>query len=130
MVGSTVHLDLKKPFVGGWDEQRIEQIVTNLISNAIKYAPNGPIYVSTRQIDDRAVLVVQDSGPGIPDALKEKIFDRFEQAKTSRALGGLGLGLYIVKNIVRNKGGNIRVEDAPGSGAKFIVELPLSPARA
>ena len=123
-----IELDLTKPLIGHWDRRRLEQIVANLISNAIKYAPNGSIQIATRLQEDKALLTVCDDGPGIAAELQARIFERFERgASTEHTVGGLGLGLYIVKGIVESKGGSIRVESSPGQGAKFVVELPLQP---
>jgi signal transduction histidine kinase len=120
-------LDIAKPLFGCWDRQRLEQVAANLISNAIKYAPNSPIHVTTRKIQNIAILEVQDFGAGVPKAMQEKIFDRFEQVKNPKTVGGLGLGLYIVRSIVQGIGGQIRVESELGMGCRFIVELPIVP---
>ncbi|WP_437644174.1 AAA family ATPase [Sorangium sp. So ce362] len=123
-----VQLDLDEPVVGRWDPSRVEQVLINLLSNAMKYGAGGPIHVVVRGQPDRATLVVRDHGMGIAEADQARIFERFERAVSVRNFGGLGLGLYIVRWIVTSHGGTIRVESAPGAGATFIVELPLDVA--
>ncbi|WP_437850572.1 AAA family ATPase [Sorangium sp. So ce363] len=121
-------LELGEPVVGQWDPSRMEQVLINLLSNAMKYGAGGPIHVVVRREDDRALLVVRDHGMGIAEADQARIFERFERAVSVRNFGGLGLGLYIARWIVASHGGTTRVESAPGAGAAFIVELPLRPA--
>ncbi|WP_437323463.1 AAA family ATPase [Sorangium sp. So ce381] len=123
-------LDLDGPVVGDWDASRLEQVLINLLSNALKYGAGAPIHVVVRGLEGRALLVVRDHGMGIAEADQARIFERFERAVSVRNFGGLGLGLYIVRWIVTSHGGTIRVESAPGAGATFIVELPLHPAEA
>jgi PAS domain S-box-containing protein len=115
--------------IAHWDPRRIGQVLTNLISNAIKYAPNSPIRVSVKRQGTNASLVVEDFGPGIPEAQQAKIFERYERAGASRNVRGLGLGLYITRRIVEAHRGRIHVESELGKGSRFIVELPLTPAR-
>ncbi|WP_437477648.1 AAA family ATPase [Sorangium sp. So ce1014] len=123
-----VQLELDEPVVGRWDPSRVEQVLINLLSNAMKYGAGGPIHVVVRAQSERATLVVRDHGMGIAEADQARIFERFERAVSVRNFGGLGLGLYIVRWIVTSHGGTIRVESAPGAGATFIVELPLDAA--
>ncbi|MCY1079844.1 sensor histidine kinase [Archangium lansingense] len=114
------------PVVGRWDRSRLEQVVTNLLDNAIKYGARAPIEVTVALEDGTAVLTLGDRGIGIsPDRLPF-IFGRFERAVSSRHYGGLGLGLYIVRQIVELHGGTIHVESIPGQGSTFTVRLPLS----
>jgi signal transduction histidine kinase len=117
-----------EPIVGRWDRLRIDQIVSNLLSNAIKYGDNKPIEISVGRETDRARLVVRDHGVGIAAADLPRIFERFERA-AARHVGGFGLGLWIVRQVVDALGGTIAVESRLGSGSVFIVELPLEPAR-
>ncbi|WP_437807424.1 AAA family ATPase [Sorangium sp. So ce1078] len=123
-----VQLDLDEPVIGRWDPSRIEQVLLNLLSNAMKYGAGGPIHVVVRRQAERALLVVRDHGMGIAEADQARIFERFERAVSVRNFGGLGLGLYIVRWIVTSHGGTIRVESKPDAGATFIVELPLHAA--
>ena len=117
-----------EPIVGRWDRMRIDQIVSNLLSNALKYGENKPIEISVGRDADRARLVVRDHGVGIAAADLPRIFERFERA-AARHVGGFGLGLWIVRQVVDALGGTIAVESRLGSGSVFIVELPLEPTR-
>ncbi|WP_437520549.1 AAA family ATPase [Sorangium sp. So ce726] len=123
-------LDLEAPVVGYWDPDRLEQVVVNLLSNAMKYGAGRPVLVGVRRQADRALLAVRDEGIGIAEADQGRIFERFERAVSVRNFGGLGLGLYIVRSIVASHGGAVRVESKPGAGATFVVELPLNPPEA
>ncbi|WP_438009075.1 AAA family ATPase [Sorangium sp. So ce321] len=123
-------LDLEAPVVGCWDPSRVEQVVINLLSNAMKYGAGKPILVGVRRQAELALLVVRDQGIGIAEADQGRIFERFERAVSVRNFGGLGLGLYIVRSVVMSHGGSIRVESKPGAGATFVVELPLNPPEA
>ncbi|WP_129574045.1 MULTISPECIES: AAA family ATPase [Sorangium] len=125
-----IQLDLDEPVVGHWDPSRVEQVVINLLSNAMKYGAERPILVGVRRKAERALVVVRDQGIGIAEADQGRIFERFERAVSVRNFGGLGLGLYIVRSIVMSHGGSIRVESHPGAGATFVVELPLNPPEA
>ncbi len=115
--------------IGHWDAFRVEQIVINLLTNAIKYAPGKPIRVAVIKDDGVARLIVQDEGMGIAKQDQARIFERFERAVSGEKVGGLGLGLYIVREIVKSLGGSIRVESELGHGSTFIVELPLQPSQ-
>ncbi len=110
------------------DKNQINQVVLNLVENArdaIGKRPDGRITVSTRLGDagDRAMLVVEDNGPGVPTEIKDKVFAPY--FTTKHAKDGTGLGLAIVHRIISDHGGRITVTDAPGKGARFTIELPL-----
>jgi PAS domain S-box-containing protein len=122
----TVHAD--EPVVGQWDRLRIEQVVTNLLSNAMKFGSGQPIevFVGHNALTGDARLVVRDHGIGIAGEDQRRIFDRFERAVPSRHYGGFGLGLWIVHQIVSAMGGTVGVESTPGEGATFFVEVPLA----
>ncbi|MHC1585414.1 MAG: PAS domain S-box protein [Candidatus Syntropharchaeia archaeon] len=108
------------------DRKIMEKIFTNLISNAMKFAPDdGKIEICAEKTDGKVLFSVSDTGEGIPDEEKEKIFERFYQIEPSltRRHGGVGLGLSIVKELVRVHGGRVWVEDNPGGGSVFYVEL-------
>lgn len=124
--GSSVRRDLAPGLVGAWDAYRLEQVLTNLITNAMKYAPGKAIEVATRLRDGKAVLTMSDEGPGVAPEDRERIFGRFERASSANEVSGLGLGLHISRQIVEAHGGRIRMEGAPSGGAAFVVELPLS----
>lgn len=110
--------------IGDCDPGRIEQVVGNLLTNAIRYAPGKPIKVSVAVDRTEATVCVQDQGEGIAPADQERIFARFERAES--AVAGLGLGLYICRELVALHGGSIGVESARGQGAKFTVRLPIA----
>ncbi|MBI5769067.1 MAG: PAS domain-containing protein [Verrucomicrobia bacterium] len=113
------------------DAERLRQVLSNLVDNAIKYGrENGRVTVSGRALDaGRVELCVRDDGPGIPPEAKVRVFERFfrvDKAR-SREQGGTGLGLAIVKNVVQAHGGEVRVESAPGEGTVFFLTLPAAP---
>jgi two-component system, OmpR family, sensor kinase len=116
--------------VGRWDKSRLDQVITNLVSNAIKYGDSKPIDVSVEGATDRAVVIIRDRGLGISPNDHERIFGRFERAASSRHYGGIGLGLWIVKQIIDALGGTVVVESTPGDGSTFRVELPLQADKA
>jgi len=107
-----------------WDYMRMEQVLINLLSNAMKYAPGTKIIVHATLIQDLVVLSVIDHGPGIPTERHNTIFDRFVRADVSRHISGLGLGLFIVNEIVKGHTGTCRLDSTPNNGAKFILEIP------
>ncbi|RKH74803.1 PAS domain S-box protein [Corallococcus aberystwythensis] len=112
-----------EPVQGRWDRLRMEQVMLHLLTNAMKYGAGRPIQMEVANHAGRARLIVEDHGMGIPPEAQGRIFERFERA-ASRNYGGLGLGLFITRQLIEAHGGNIRVESEPGHGAKFIVELP------
>jgi len=109
---------------GHWDPLRIEQIVTNLLTNALKYGAGKPVRLRVEALPSKAKLTVQDDGIGIPAEHLGRIFDRFERAVTDHHFGGMGLGLYITRKLVVAHGGQIHVQSEPGKGSIFTVELP------
>ncbi|MFL5815097.1 MAG: ATP-binding protein [Bdellovibrionia bacterium] len=115
---------LPEEATGEWDRNRIEQIVINLVSNALKYGNGKPVRVLIQTNDKIAYLTVEDQGVGISPEDQKRIFQRFERAAATESISGLGLGLYIVKEIVTMHGGYIQVESEPGKGSRFKVELP------
>jgi signal transduction histidine kinase len=122
--GSPVLFRMHNEVVGYWDRLRLGQVVTNLLSNAIKFGCGRPIEVELDANATVARLEVKDSGEGIPLPEQERIFERFERATSVRRHPGLGLGLWICKQIVDACHGTISVESEPGQGATFSVELP------
>jgi len=123
--GCLLSVNIDGPIAGRWDRLRIEQIVTNLISNSIKYAAGHPVVVSAACEADVAILEVRDAGPGIPESDLSRIFDRFGRAAPARNYGGLGLGLYVARQIAEAHGGTIVASNVPSGGACFAVRLPL-----
>jgi signal transduction histidine kinase len=121
----TLRVDLSGELTGFWDPFRVEQILENLISNAIKYASGHSIEVKGAIKGNRVELSVQDSGPGIDPAKLHTVFDRFVRANETRHVQGLGLGLFITRKIVEAHGGLIFVDSALGKGTTFTVILPV-----
>jgi signal transduction histidine kinase len=123
--GTLLEIEAETPVVGTWDRGRVELVVSNLVSNAIKYGKGQPIHITVDQQEGRARLMVHDHGIGIGPEDQHRIFDRFERAVSNRHYGGLGLGLWIVKEIVDAHAGRIGVESSAEQGTIFTVELPL-----
>ncbi|XXX82648.1 ATP-binding sensor histidine kinase [Sorangium sp. So ce134] len=124
--GCSVSLRDSGRIVGLWDRARIDQIVTNLLANAMKFGAGKPVEIVVSEEAGTARLAVMDQGIGIDPARQEQIFERFGRAVSDRHYGGLGLGLYISRRIADAHGGSIRVRSAPGAGATFLVELPCA----
>ncbi|MFT3766826.1 MAG: HAMP domain-containing sensor histidine kinase [Minicystis sp.] len=120
------HLTLHagEPIVGRWDRLHLEQVVGNLLANAIKYGAGAPVVIEVEAAGPRARIVVRDHGVGIAPEDQDRIFKRFARATHARTFQGLGLGLWIVRQIVEASGGTITVESRPGAGATFTVDLP------
>ena len=112
------------PVPGRWDAVRLAQVVTNLLTNAIKYGQGQPIEVLVEERGSVARLRIADRGIGIEPALLHRVFERFERGVSAKHYGGLGLGLYIVHEIVAALGGSVGVESELGVGSTFTVELP------
>jgi signal transduction histidine kinase len=114
------------PLVGVWDEFRIEQVVANLLTNAMRYGAGNPVRVSVFRQGESACVEVRDQGIGISPKSLERIFCQFERAEGSESSAGLGLGLFIAEQIVKAHNGRIHVESEEGKGALFRVLLPLN----
>lgn len=123
--GSKIKFKNGKTVIGTWDKSKIDQVVTNLIANAIKYGEGKPIVVVAAKRDGEAELMIKDHGIGIKKGDMKRIFDRFTRSDIARKYGGLGLGLYITQQIILAHGGNISVESQPKKGTAFTVTLPL-----
>jgi two-component system, OmpR family, sensor histidine kinase BaeS len=107
------------------DPQRLHQVVTNLLDNAVKYTPpGGEVTVRSGVADRQAVLEVADTGPGIPLDERPLVWDRFYRGRSGRFADGSGIGLAVVKELVDAHGGQITIDEAPGGGARFTVRLP------
>ena len=122
--GSAVELKLEGDPEGFWDPMRLEQIFLNLLMNAIKYGNGKPIEITLSAQENWAQLVIRDRGIGIPTEDQSRIFERFERVASIRHYAGLGLGLYITRELVVAHGGTITVESVAGEGSTFTVRLP------
>lgn len=140
-----VAVEAERSIVGAWDRLRLDQVVTNLVSNALKYGAGKPVIVRVERAaaadpgptgaredlevdaapEPRARLIVRDEGIGIAPPHQARIFECFERFVSERHFGGFGLGLWISRQIVEGLGGTIRVTSEPGRGSTFVVELPL-----
>ena len=130
--GSTLAVSCPADLRATIDQNRMTQVVTNLVGNAIKFSPEGSIRVAVLDEGDRFHLTVEDSGPGIPESMKEAIFDSFRQVddSTTRTKGGVGLGLAISREIVAAHEGQIWVESTVGVGSTFHARVPKTPRAA
>jgi PAS domain S-box-containing protein len=117
--------DIVPGVAGSWDPLRIGQVISNLLANAFKYAAGTPVEVSLVRDGDMAILRVQDRGPGIPPNELERIFGRFERAASIRSFGGMGLGLYVAREIVTAHNGEIIATNREVGGAMLEVRLPI-----
>jgi signal transduction histidine kinase len=124
--GCTLDIESQGDVVSYFDRSRMGQVITNLLVNAMKHGGNGPIHVKVEGGPARVVIVVRDQGPGVPTTDQERIFGRFEGTSDSGS-SGLGLGLYIVREIVEAHQGRITLATPPGGGAAFKIELPRRP---
>jgi signal transduction histidine kinase len=113
--------------IGLGDEQRLTQVLLNLVGNAIKFTDRGEVRISATAVNSRFAVSVTDTGPGIPIEEQARIFEQFHQVDSSntKAKGGTGLGLAIGKQIVEMHGGRIWVESTLGMGATFQIQLPI-----
>ena len=122
---SSVNFTADQPVVGQWDEFRIEQVISNLLTNALRYGAKKPIDVTVYTEDDFAVVAVRDNGIGISKDNQQRIFQQFERVSGSHVVAGLGLGLFISEQIVAAHNGKITVQSELGEGALFTIHLPL-----
>lgn len=124
-VGSTITVVADKPVWGEFDPTRILQVISNLVSNAVKYGDGKAIRVEVSQGHNRAILKVSDQGKGIAPEAQARIFDYFERAHADKGIPGLGLGLYIARQIVEAHKGTLSVQSAEGKGSTFTVTIPV-----
>ena len=116
--------------MGEWDEFRLEQVVVNLLTNALRYGAGKPIRVELDQLPAAATIRVSDQGLGIAADDKARVFEQFVRVGDRTRIPGLGLGLYITKQLVEAHGGTISVESTLGEGSTFTVALPMAAADA
>lgn len=121
---NSMSLQLAADATGGWDRRRLDQVVNNLLTNALKYGRGRPITIAVWANDVRAWLTITDQGIGIAPDQQAIIFNQFERAVSERHYGGLGLGLWIVRQVVGAMGGTVSVASEPDVGSTFTVELP------
>jgi signal transduction histidine kinase len=118
----------EEPLAASADREKLGQILTNLIDNAVKFSPNGgTVTVEAHRRAGRVEVRVVDEGQGIPEDERERIFSKFHRSDSSpRGQSGAGLGLFIARGLVRAMGGRIWVDSAEGGGSSFAFELPLA----
>ena len=125
--GCKVQWEIPEGIYAMVDSQKCEQIIGHLFSNIERHAPGSNVTVSLVKEEDRFILKVKDTGPGIDPEILDKIFQRFERVQVPRKLGGLGLGLFLAKSLVEAHQGEIKVESSAGSGALFEACIPIRP---
>ena len=122
--GSPLHCLTEQPVLGTWDRMATEQVLDNLVSNAIRYGDGSPVKVGLTADEQQVELRVVDRGIGIAPADRTKIFERFEQGSAAPRSGGFGIGLWLSKKLVQAQGGALHVESELGQGSTFVVTLP------
>jgi PAS domain S-box-containing protein len=122
----SLNLTIAPGVTGKWDALQLDQMITNLLSNAMKYGRGKPIEIRLESDENGATLRIKDFGIGIAPEHQARIFERFERAVSGQHYGGLGLGLWIVRQIVEALDGKIRVHSEPGQGSEFLVSIPRS----
>jgi len=115
------------PISGSWDRARLAEAISGIVGNAVKYAGTTPIQVSVGQEGERAMVAVEDHGPGISLEDQARVFERFERAAPVSHYGGFGLGLWAARQVVAAHGGEIEIRSTPGKGAWFAIRLPPAP---
>jgi signal transduction histidine kinase len=126
--GRSLTVSIADGVAGRWDRTRLEQLLTNLVGNAVRHGGDGDVALEVSVVGDRAVITVADAGPGIAPEDQARVFDPFAQGRQG-AGGGLGLGLYIARAIAEAHGGALTLESAPGHGATFRLQLPALDVR-
>lgn len=121
---SELRLAIVQPVSGCWDEFRVEQVIVNLITNALRYGDGKPVDIRLHADSQTARIEVIDQGLGIPEDVLPKIFEPFERGKMDQVPAGLGLGLFISRQLAEAHGGALAVRSKPGEGATFIFSLP------
>ena len=126
-VGSMLSLEGSGPMVGLYDKEAVERILSNLLSNALKFGEHRPVTISLTGDEKLVRITVRDTGIGIDARDHQRIFERFGRAVSKDQYGGLGLGLWVVRRLTEALHGTVRVESDPGRGSTFTVELPRAP---
>jgi len=122
--GSSFTLDITENVYGNWDDFRVEQIIINLITNALRYGGDKPVAVGLAVVGDAVEIYVQDQGSGIAPNEQQRIFEKFERLGNNKVREGLGMGLYIARQLAEAHGGSLSVRSNPGEGARFTLCLP------
>lgn len=122
---NSLTINIEKDLLGVWDTERIQQVITNIFNNVIKHSPGTGVNISALREQNKIVIKIQDFGPGIDLQEQKKLFKRFERAKASKNIGGLGLGLFLSKKIIEAHKGTIRLYSSKGNGCLFKIELPI-----
>lgn len=122
--GSTLHCELSSPVVGTWDRLATEQVLDNLVSNAIRYGDSKPVRIEVESDPAWVVVRVIDHGIGVAPDDHERIFERFERASGMSRSGGFGIGLWLSSKLVQAQAGVLELQSQPGLGSTFIVRLP------
>ena len=126
--GVEIFFEPKFEVKGVWDKFRLEQILLNLLSNAVRYGNKKPVHLELEKLNDQVYLIVRDQGMGIRDELQAQVFKRFEGTISENETSGVGLGLYISNSIAKAHGGKIELKSELGQGSEFKVILPLNAA--
>lgn len=125
IAGSSLKVEANEEIKGLWDQVRLDQAISNLLTNSIKYGEGSPIEISIKKDGDKAKITIADKGIGIDPSVQKTIFERFKRGTTDGKFQGLGVGLFIVKQIVEAHGGKVYVKSKLGEGSKFTIELPI-----
>src|SRR3989344_46225 len=125
IAGCSVKLEADEEIKGLWDQVRLDQAISNLLTNAIKYGESSPIEITVMRDGEKAKITVEDKGIGIDPKFAKTIFERFKRGTTDGKFQGLGVGLFIVKQIVEAHGGKINVKSKLGHGSRFTIQLPV-----
>lgn len=120
----SIQMNMQPEVEVNWDAQRIEQVIANCLSNSVKFSHKAIIEIALKTDGDMVIFSIKDNGIGISEEFQQKMFNKFERGVSSTSYGGLGLGLYIVHQIIQAHRGTVRVNSAPGSGAEFIFQVP------
>lgn len=113
-----------KSLTGNWDKLRIDQAIVNLLTNALKYGEKKTVTIELGEHKDGVFISISDKGPGISTEAQARVFNRYERAVNSTEISGLGLGLFLTRQIVEGHGGKIHLESSPGAGSRFTIILP------
>lgn len=124
--GSELAVAIEDSLVGRWDRVRIEQVITNLLSNALKFGAGKPVELTLERRPPGVCLEIRDHGPGIAPDIAGRIFERFARAGSVSHYAGLGLGLYVARAVIEAHGGTISFETGPNQGCTFMVRLPFN----